>query len=257
MLYGPIGHRKLYCSVELGGLSPQCSNSKSETIDVIKAPEKIITAGYTNATALNIPVKNFVSKTNLNDLSISQKALINIYTSTAINKTRLTAEIEKALVTNKVLTYQYKIVAAGVRKVTAVFVRIIDNMKAGKIEEEGKFLSWAMQIANSLCIEDTRQITQFTTVHTQPAPGDIVLNSAIVPAVFTNGNTHESHGKIRSLIEMLPEQQREVIVLNYYRGLSFKEISELMKCSLNSALETVRFGLRNLSKLIVEKEVCC
>ena len=107
-------------TVELGGLAAGCSNIMSETIDVIKAPEKISALNYTTAAALNTQVKNFVSQTKLSDLSISQTALINIYTSAAVNKTKLTAEINKAFETNKIFTYQYKIVAAGVKKVAGV-----------------------------------------------------------------------------------------------------------------------------------------
>lgn len=54
---------------------------------------------------------------------------------------------------------------------------------------------------------------------------------------------------------MLPDEQREVMVLNHYAGLSFKEISETMQCSLNSALDTMKFGLNNLRKLMAEKEI--
>jgi len=54
---------------------------------------------------------------------------------------------------------------------------------------------------------------------------------------------------------MLPDEQREVMVLNHYAGLSFKEISETMQCSLNSALDTMKFGLSNLRKLMTEKEI--
>ena len=59
-------------TVELGGLAAGCSNIMSETIDVIKAPEKISALNYTTAAALNTQVKNFVSQTKLNDLAISQ-----------------------------------------------------------------------------------------------------------------------------------------------------------------------------------------
>ncbi len=114
-------------TVELGGLAAGCSNTQSATIDVLKAHEKILAANYTSAAALNGQVKNFVSQTTLTDLSISQKALINIYTSTAVNKAKLTTEIKKAFEANKIFSYQYKIVAAGVKKVAAVEMFIIKD----------------------------------------------------------------------------------------------------------------------------------
>jgi hypothetical protein len=114
-------------TVELGGLAAGCSNIKSETIDVIKSPEKILAVNYTTAAALNTQVKNFVSQTKLSDLSISQTALINIFASTAVNKAKLTAAIIKAFEANKIFSYQYKIVAAGVKKVAAVEMFIIKD----------------------------------------------------------------------------------------------------------------------------------
>ena len=114
-------------TVELGGLAAGCSNIKSETIDVIKAPEKILAANYTNTAALNLQVKNFVGQTKFSDLSISQTALINIYTSTAVNKAKLTAAINKAFEANKIFTYQYKIVDAGVKTAAAVEMFIIKD----------------------------------------------------------------------------------------------------------------------------------
>jgi RNA polymerase sigma-70 factor (ECF subfamily) len=136
----------------------------------------------------------------------------------------------------------------------AVFIQIIDNMLAGKTVEEGKFLPSAMRIAHNLCIEHSRRVTQSTV--TEPTNAvNAVENNFSVPAVIPTVNTYESHGKIRNMIDMLPEQQREVIALNHYAGLSFKEIADIMKCSLNSALETMRFGLLNLRKLMREKEM--
>jgi len=134
-----------------------------------------------------------------------------------------------------------------------VFIQVIDNMIAGKAVEEGKFLPWAMRIAHNLCIEHSRRITQSTT-NNMAAKSEEINNLSML-AVVVPVNTYESHDKIRSMIDLLPEQQREVIVLNHYAGLGFKEIADIMKCSLTNALETMRFGLLNLRKLMVEKEM--
>jgi RNA polymerase sigma-70 factor (ECF subfamily) len=136
----------------------------------------------------------------------------------------------------------------------AVFIKIIDNMMAGNTVEEGKFLPWAMRIAHNLCIEHSRKITN-STVPEKAVADNLEVNNFSVPSVTYHVNTFESHDKIRNMIDMLPEQQREVIALNHYAGLSFKEISDIMKFSLTNALETMRFGLLNLRKLMTEKEV--
>ncbi|MEO6541488.1 MAG: sigma-70 family RNA polymerase sigma factor, partial [Ferruginibacter sp.] len=127
---------------------------------------------------------------------------------------------------------------------------IINNMIAGKPAESGNFLQWATRIAQGLCIEYSRK--------NKPAMLNAPEDNAIHfsgPAILPNTNYHESHGKIKSLINMLPDDQREVMVLNHYGGLSFKEIADLMKCSLNTALDSMRFGLNNLRKMMMEKEV--
>jgi len=136
----------------------------------------------------------------------------------------------------------------------SVFIKIIDNMMAGVTVEEGKFLPWAMRIAHNLCIEHSRAVTSSTTV-TAALPTEEVAGNFSVPSISINASTHESHDKIRNLIEMLPEQQREVMALNHYAGLSFKEIADIMKCNLTNALEIMRFGLLNLRKMMTEKEI--
>ena len=131
-----------------------------------------------------------------------------------------------------------------------VFIRIINNMIAGNIAEEGNFLQWANRIAQNLCIEYARKNKQAVILNTAAATDNFTG-----PVALPNTNYHESHSKIKSMIDMLPDNQREVMVLNHYGGLSFKEISEVMKCSVNNALDSMKFGLNNLRKLMTEKEI--
>ncbi len=131
-----------------------------------------------------------------------------------------------------------------------VFICLINNMIAGKPAEEGNFLQWASRIAQQLCIEHKRKTSLA-----------IVLNAATervdfrLPAAMPNTNYHESHGKIKSMIDMLPDSQREVMLLNHYGGLSFNEISETLKCSLSMALDCMKLALNNLRKMMTEKEI--
>jgi RNA polymerase sigma-70 factor (ECF subfamily) len=73
--------------------------------------------------------------------------------------------------------------------------------------------------------------------------------------LLISSNYHENHGKIKSLIDLLPDSQREVLVLSHYGGLTFKEIADIMKCTLNTVLNNMKFGLTNLRKMMVEKEI--
>ena len=132
-----------------------------------------------------------------------------------------------------------------------VFITIINNMIAGKAAEEGNFLQWATRIAHRLCIEHSRK-NKLAVILDKPRENAIHFS---VSTALPSTNYHESHGKIKSLINMLPDGQREVMVLNHYGGLSFKEIADQMKCSLNTALDSMRFGLNNLRKLMLEKEM--
>lgn len=131
-----------------------------------------------------------------------------------------------------------------------VFIRIIDNLLAGASNEEGNFLQWAIRIAQGMCLEYTRK-NKVQVVLTDSDGTTVAGLPAAVPAVLY----HDSHGKIKSLIDLLPEEQREVIVLKHYAGLSFNEITGIMKCSLTNALDTMKFGLTNLWKMMMEKEV--
>lgn len=134
-----------------------------------------------------------------------------------------------------------------------VFIRIIDNLMAGKTAEEGNFLQWAIKIANGLCMEYSRK-TKYSIMSNMDYSKEGVTDSSL-PISKTDTGYHENHGKIKSMIDLLPDEQREVMMLNHYAGLSFKEISETLQCSLNSALDTMKFGLNNLRKLMTEKEV--
>lgn len=129
-----------------------------------------------------------------------------------------------------------------------VFMKVIAGIIAGRSLEEGRFMPWAMQIAHGLCLQYNQKRRLFNS--NEPA-------GASVNGVMTAGTITANHGKIRSLIDELPERQREVVVLNHYSGLSFKEIAELLKCSLTSTLETLHAALRNLGKRMEEKELCC
>lgn len=132
-----------------------------------------------------------------------------------------------------------------------VFIQIINNMMAGQTPEDGGFLQWAVKLAHTLCIEYSRK-TQIS-IAAKSVPTE--LKDQPLPVLSSNVMYHESHGKIKSMIDMLPGDQREVIMLNHYAGLSLKDITDVMKCSLTVALDNLKFGLNNLRKMMVEKEI--
>ncbi len=136
-----------------------------------------------------------------------------------------------------------------------VFIRIIDTLKGGRYTDEGKFLPWAMRIAHNMCVDHFRKVKRSPTIKTSD-DRDIfeVLNFSEAGA-DQKMMAGQSHDRIRKMVDMLPEDQREVIILRHYADLSFKEIADLTKCSINTALGRMRYGLINLRKLMVEKQI--
>jgi RNA polymerase sigma-70 factor (ECF subfamily) len=184
--------------------------------------------------------------------SLPDEKLIQVYLNGDPNALAILAELHKDRIYQSIYSIvQDKYVAEEIFH--EVFIRIINNQMAGRHPEENNFLQWAQQIARNLCIEYSRK-TRHAVVEIINASKEETVHFPL-PAPQQHANYYESHGKIKSMIDMLPEDQREVIVLNHYGGLSLKEIAGIMKCSLNSALDTMRFGLNNLWKLMAEKEI--
>ena len=185
--------------------------------------------------------------------NMSDEKLIQFYLNGDPNALATLVELYKDRIYSSVyLMVQDKHIAEEIFQ--DVFISIINNMMAGQTAEEGNFLQWAMRIANRLCIEHSRKAKHEISL----SPGGNMNGGAIdfaVPAALPDIMYHECHGKIKSMIDMLPEDQREVIALNHYAGLSFKEITDTMKCSLSTTLDNMKFGLNNLRKLMTEKEV--
>jgi len=134
------------------------------------------------------------------------------------------------------------------------FIRINDNLKSGKYVEEGKFLPWATRIAHNMCIDHFRKLKQAPVRNTK----DGELNDAGNYSEYDYGLyiiNHERNNQVRIMIDMLPDEQRDVIVLRHYANLSFKEIADLMKCNVNTALGRMRYALINLRRIIDEKQI--
>jgi RNA polymerase sigma-70 factor (ECF subfamily) len=135
------------------------------------------------------------------------------------------------------------------------FLKMICNMRQGKYAEQGKFLPWAMRLVHNLCMDYFRKVKKQVPV-TLPDGRDLL--SLLPLADEGNGNGIEQrqvNESVRSLIEQLPEEQREVIVLRMYGDLSFKEIADITSVSINTALGRMRYGLLNLRKMIEEKRM--
>ena len=135
------------------------------------------------------------------------------------------------------------------------FIKVIDSLQAGTYKEEGKFLPWVQRIAHNLCIDHFRRQKR--------APGivDTDGNDIFNYLPFESENKEETlireqmGLRIRALIQHLPDEQREVLVLRHYAEMSFKDIADMTGVSINTALGRMRYALINLRKMLPEQTV--
>ena len=135
------------------------------------------------------------------------------------------------------------------------FIRIIDTLKGGRYTDEGKFLPWAMRIAHNLCVDHFRKVKRTPSIKTSDDRDIFEVLNFSEPGADQRMMQVQSHDRVRKMLELLPEDQREVIIMRHYADLSFKEIANLTQCSINTALGRMRYGLINLRKMMVEKQI--
>lgn len=135
------------------------------------------------------------------------------------------------------------------------FIKVIDSLNSGTYKEEGKFLPWVMRISHNLCIDYFRKVKRKPVI--VDSDGNDVLES--IGFLDTNAEDvwikEQSAQSVKRLIKLLPDEQREVLVLRHYAELSFKEISEMTNVSINTALGRMRYALINLRKMIDEQKI--
>ena len=136
------------------------------------------------------------------------------------------------------------------------FVRAIMALREGRYKQNGQFLPWLLRVARNLVIDRFRgQRTRRTTpLEIEDAQGEStidVLNTAAYsePDVEMATVLSESAEDVKMMINRLPEEQREVVIMRYYQELSFKEIADLTDVSINTALGRMRYALINLRRM--------
>jgi len=136
-----------------------------------------------------------------------------------------------------------------------VFIKIIDTLRKGKYNHEGKFVQWAMRISYNMCVDQFRRNKRRPTVNpTETFDIFDVIQSEEANAEQTMIMS-QTHRKVRQLVDMLPPEQREVVILRHYAEMSFKEIAQLTRVSINTALGRMRYALINIRKMVEEKEL--
>lgn len=135
------------------------------------------------------------------------------------------------------------------------FIKVIDTLNSGRYNEEGKFLPWVMRIAHNLCIDHFRKVKRSPAIKTSDDHDIFEVLNFYEPGTDEKIIQGQSHERVRKMLDLLPEDQKEVIVMRHFADLSFKEIATLTGCSINTALGRMRYGLINLRKMMVEKQI--
>ncbi len=135
------------------------------------------------------------------------------------------------------------------------FIKVIRNLKLGKYNEEGKFLPWVMRISHNLVIDHFRRNNRMPKFDNS---GEFSIFSVLGdPALNAERRLIKDQVEcdVRRLIEELPTDQKEVLVMRMYKDMSFKEISERTGVSINTALGRMRYALINLRKVIDKNNI--
>jgi RNA polymerase sigma-70 factor (ECF subfamily) len=130
------------------------------------------------------------------------------------------------------------------------FIKVVYHLKAGKYNEEGKFLPWVMRIAHNLVIDHFRRNKKMPLVRGNEDYDIFATHAQPDKNVEERMVNFQVDADVRKLIDHLPPEQREVVVMRTYLGMSFKEIAEQTEVSINTALGRMRYALINMRKLI-------
>jgi RNA polymerase sigma-70 factor, ECF subfamily len=186
---------------------------------------------------------------------ISDKVLISRYLNNDITSLEILISRHK----NRVFAYILMVVkdrqlADDIFQDT--FIKVINTIKAGSYKEEGKFIQWVMRIAHNLIIDYFRKSKRIPVMENNNGDFDIFDTIARNdPSIEESLITRQIHKDVRNLIEYLPPEQKEVLILRHYTGMSFKDIAEQTDVSINTALGRMRYALINLRKLVKDKDI--
>lgn len=136
------------------------------------------------------------------------------------------------------------------------FIKVIQSLKMHKYKDNGKFVSWIIRIAHNLVIDHFRKEKQINTCNNEDYEADLFNSSKFSAKNIEQLIVHDQIIKdVRKLIDELPDDQKEVVMLRHYGQLSFKEIAEQTDVSINTALGRMRYALINMRKMIEEKKL--
>lgn len=136
------------------------------------------------------------------------------------------------------------------------YVKVINTLKTGSYKDEGKFIQWVMRIAHNLVIDHFRKQKKANIMDNRNGDFDIFDSIRLTdPSIEEQLITSQIHEDVKKLLDYLPDEQREVLHMRCYAGMSFKDIADQTDVSINTALGRMRYALINLRKMINEKQI--
>ena len=136
------------------------------------------------------------------------------------------------------------------------FLKIIRTIKAGAYKEEGKFIQFAMRIAHNLVIDHFRKSNRLPMADSVNNEYSIIDNLKYTDRSIEDEMIEEQvYGDLRKMIDLLPDEQKEVLNMRMYADMSFKEIADATNVSINTALGRMRYAIINLRKMAKENNL--
>jgi RNA polymerase sigma factor (sigma-70 family) len=140
-------------------------------------------------------------------------------------------------------------------------LRVMNTLQQGKYNDEGKFLPWVLRIAHNLCMDYFRKNKRMPITHTAPTKDDDddynIFHKLKVKDDSADVKMYkkQAYATIRELIEALPSDQKQTLVLRHYADMNYKEIAEMMGVSTNTALGRMRYAILNMRKIAIENDM--
>ncbi|MCU4188776.1 sigma-70 family RNA polymerase sigma factor [Flavobacterium sp. HXWNR29] len=135
------------------------------------------------------------------------------------------------------------------------FIKVIKTLKTKSYNEEGKFLPWVMRIAHNLVVDHFRKAKKMPFQRETEEYSIFNYMTDNAPTIESQMITEQVEVDLTRLLDELPDDQKEVLVMRMYQDLSFKEIAELTGVSINTALGRMRYALLNLRKIIEKNQI--
>jgi len=136
------------------------------------------------------------------------------------------------------------------------FLKVVQSIRSGRYLDDGRFISWVLRIAHNLIIDYFRHEKQSGLILNEDYESDLFNSYKLCEDNIENTMMkRQIMHDIRKLISGLPDDQREVVIMRHYTGMSFKEIADMTGVSINTALGRMRYALINMRKMIEEKNI--